>query len=103
MHQHPATASVSGLFKTLEASVQRARVKRYFARADEHMQDMDRDASLAFLRGELANWTARYQRFQSKVFAGEDMEGDVTAWDFAETIATIAARIARLERQRVAA
>lgn len=76
---------------------------RYFARADAHMVDMTRAEQLAFLRAELTTWETRYQNFQRAVFAGQNLEGDVSAWDFAETIAVLATRIATLERLSVAA
>lgn len=84
-------------------ATQPTRPERYFARADAHMADMGPAAQLAFLRAELTKWETRYQNFQRAVFAGQNLEGDVTAWDYAETIAVLATRIATLERLKVAA
>jgi hypothetical protein len=103
MQQHPATAAFDRLFKVLDASVKRSRTNRYMARVDERIRDVGRDEALTFLRAELDKWHERYQRFQAKIFAGEDLESDVSAWDYAETIGAVAAKIARLERQTVAA
>lgn len=103
MTAHPATKSMIGLVDVLRKAATRGRTERYLGRLDEHMADMDRGERLTFLRGELAKFEARYQRFQRAVFAGQNMEGDVSAWDYAETIAVIATRIARIEREAVAA
>lgn len=99
---HPALRTMlRGQIAALAA--QPTRPERYFARVDAHTADMDGAAQLAFLRAELEKWQARYQTFQKAVFAGQDLEGDVTAWDYAETIAVLATRIATLERSAVAA
>ncbi len=103
MREHPGTKALLDLNRTLRAATQRATVARYFTRVDAHIAEMDRDASLAFLRGELGKWQTRYAWFQTAVFSPEPLITDASAWDYAETIATIATRIARIERQRVAA
>lgn len=103
MREHPGTKALLDLNRTLRAATQRAVIKRYFERVDAHIADMDRTASLAFLQAELAKWHVRYANFQAAVFSTEPLTTDASAWDFAETIATIATRIARLERQQVAA
>lgn len=103
MREHPGTKALLELNRTLRAATQRAVIKRYFERVDAHIADMDQAASLAFLRGELVKWQSRYARFQTAVFSPEPLTTDASAWDYAETIATIATRIARLERQQVAA
>lgn len=101
MPAHPGVSTLQQLHKTLSASVQRSSVKRYFARVDAHIADMSEREAIAFLRVELDKWQARYSRFQQQVFT-DKYTGDATAWDYCETIATIGARLARLEK-RVAA
>lgn len=98
-----AHAALNTMLRNQVSAARHARTARYMARVDDQMLGMDRDAQLTFLRGELAKWNARYAAFTTEVFSGRPLTTDATAWDFAETIATVAARIARLEREQVAA
>jgi hypothetical protein len=101
MTAHPALKTL--LRGQIAALAQRqSRPDRYFARADAHMADMTPPAQLAFLRAELDKWNTRYLTFQKEVFVGK-YEGETSAWEYAEVIAVIGTRIARLEREAVPA
>lgn len=99
MTAHPATKSILGFVEVMQKAAGRGRVDRYVSRLDEHMADMSRDESLTFLRNELAKWTTRYENFQRDLFSGKPLTTTATAWDFAETIAVVSTRLARLERE----
>lgn len=76
-------------------------VKRYFARVDEHLPTLSRDAQEAFLRLEQAKWEQRYADFRARINSGWDYRGEITAWDFVDTLNGLDKRIA--ECLRVAA
>jgi hypothetical protein len=97
---HPA---IETMLKAQVATAGAGRVERYFARVDAEIAGKDFDASLAFLRKELATWDRRYQVWQRAVDRGDEIGSGASAFDYATTIATLAARIGRLERNLVAA
>ncbi len=78
-------------------------VARYFARVDNQVLGMSPADHAAFLRREFDRWEARYLRFQQQVAAGENLEGDVTAFDYALTIGEVGARLSRIENERISA
>lgn len=91
------------LIAILETAANRGRTERYMARIDDHIADLSKSETLAFLQTELNKWFERYKRFQIEVFSDRAMTTTATAWDYAETIGALSAKIGRLERQRAAA
>ena len=93
-------AAISGLVDLLrKRHNQPDRTTRYMRRVDEHMLTLDAGQKLAFLRLELEKWMLRYEVFQLQLFTGTKPSTSGDAWDFAETIAAVGAKIARLERE----
>ena len=103
--QTPRTnAALAGLIDTLrKRHNQPDRTTRYMRRVDERLISLNHEQQLAFLRLELEKWMLRYEVFQIEVFTGKKPSTGGDAWDFAETIAAVGAKIARLERAKVAA
>ena len=103
MQTHPAAKSIDALVDTLHRNTRRDRTSKYMHRVEEHMAEMGPDAKLEFLRAELEKWFKRYKAFQVSLFNGDPLTSDVTAWDYAETMAAVSVRIGQLERQKVMA
>lgn len=99
----PSQLGLGALADVLARAGQRSRSVRYFQRVDEHLRGLSPGESLAFLRAELGKWQRRYELFQAEVFKGEPEPGGPTAWDYAETIAVLGTRIARIEREMAVA
>ncbi len=73
-----------------------AHVSRYLARVDERLPELPNDAARrGFIGDELAKWQERYRAFAARVDAGFDPSGDVTAWDYMDTLGELDRRLAR--------
>lgn len=70
-------------------------VERFCKRLDKHVEAMDPDKRLAFLREQRAQWIEEYGQFCRDVDAGKSRKGDAS--DYVLGIQELGQRIAKLE------
>ena len=70
-------------------------VERYLKRVDERLAELPNDACRrGFLGDEQAKWIGRYSEFSDAVLRGFE-PGEVTAWDYVDTISELDLRRAK--------
>lgn len=71
-------------------------VDRYLARVDEVLTALDDEQGREFIDRELTAWQHRYVRFQALVDAGEQIDPDVTAFDYIDTLSELTRRLGEM-------
>jgi hypothetical protein len=67
---------------------------KFCARLDQHIETLPSENRLRFLLDLRIEWLAKFDRFTTRVDAGEAPHFGETAFDYASTIAEISKRIA---------
>lgn len=94
--RHDVAAQAGKAIAALLAPAPAPHVTRYLARVDDRLAELTNDVTRrGFLGDELAKWQFRYDAFVRKVDACQPTDPDVTAWDFADTIAALDKRLAK--------